>query len=265
MNKAFVDRVFKLLASRAPAFVYGYGSSIGRIAASLQQRGACLPRDSGLLCVQYTADHMSPAEKGAARDVFGAPVISDYGASEAPGIAAECPNGYLHISVDVYKVEIIDKRGAVLPEGQSGDLVVTSMHNRAMPLIRYRVGDVGKLLPGTCGCGSALPRMKLEIGKSIDTITTSFASEVSAHYLDYINIHLMKRGLHGIAQFKLYQNGIDDFLLHVVRGSGDLDQSVEVFVELLQERLGRVNVRVEELGEIPLEPTGKHRYFVRNV
>jgi phenylacetate-CoA ligase len=190
------------------------------------------------------------------------PLISDYGASEAPGIAEECASGRLHVSIDCYKVEVVNAHGEVLPEGTIGDLVITSLHNRTMPLIRYRIGDVGRLVPGQCECGSPFPQMELVVGKSVDLITTSYADKVSAHYLDYINIDLMKRGLYGIEQFKLYQHNRDEFELHVVHGKGDLNKSAAEFLVLLRDRLGPVDVTLEVLGEIPLEATGKHRYFV---
>ncbi|MGE0087304.1 MAG: phenylacetate--CoA ligase family protein [Desulfococcaceae bacterium] len=86
-----------------------------------------------------------------------------YGLSEVPGpaIAFECPaHEGLHINEDHFLPEIIDPRtGEVLPLGQSGELVLTTLQTRAFPLIRFRTGDGARLREGRCSCGSSLVRM----------------------------------------------------------------------------------------------------------
>lgn len=87
-----------------------------------------------------------------------------YGLSEivGPGVAAECEeqNG-LHVFEDHFFPEIIDpESGTVLPDGEEGELVLTTLSKEAMPLIRYRTGDITKLLPEPCGCGRTLRKIQ---------------------------------------------------------------------------------------------------------
>ncbi len=87
-----------------------------------------------------------------------------YGLSEiiGPGVAVECEerNG-LHIFEDHFYPEIVDPdTGAVLPEGEEGELVLTTLSKLAMPMIRYRTRDITALLPGRCPCGRTLRRMR---------------------------------------------------------------------------------------------------------
>lgn len=101
--------------------------------------------------------------------------IGNYGVSElsGPGIAAECPvkNG-LHISEDHFLPEIIDPAtGTVLPAGQEGELVLTTLTREAFPLIRYRTGDITSLDPSPCKCGRTLVRMK-NVTSRTDSIIT---------------------------------------------------------------------------------------------
>ena len=87
-----------------------------------------------------------------------------YGLSEivGPGVAAECEEQHgLHIFEDHFFPEIIDpESGAVLPDGEEGELVLTTLSKEAMPLIRYRTGDITRLLPDPCGCGRTLRRIQ---------------------------------------------------------------------------------------------------------
>ena len=101
--------------------------------------------------------------------------IDIYGLSEiiGPGVSTECieaQNG-LHINEDHFYPEIIDpKTGEQLPYGREGELVVTSMSREAMPLIRYRTGDITTLNPEPCSCGRTLVRMNRVRGRADDML-----------------------------------------------------------------------------------------------
>jgi phenylacetate-CoA ligase len=94
-----------------------------------------------------------------------------YGLSEiiGPGVAIECPqHDGLHIFEDHFYPEIIDpETGRVLPDGEEGELVLTTLSKWAMPMIRYRTRDITALVPGTCPCGRTLRRMR-RIGRRSD-------------------------------------------------------------------------------------------------
>ncbi len=89
-----------------------------------------------------------------------------------PGVAFECllQNG-LHLWEDHFYPEIIDPvSGRVLPEGEEGELVLTTLKREAMPLIRYRTGDLTRLLPGECACGRTHRRIERIKGRSDDML-----------------------------------------------------------------------------------------------
>ncbi|WPZ31537.1 hypothetical protein T8A63_19595 (plasmid) [Sulfitobacter sp. OXR-159] len=262
LDEPFLSEVAAGIGYHQPKVIYGYGSSLAALGRYLFERSPLVAPSKERLLVQYTADHLGAADSKILEESLGSMVVSDYGASEAPGIAFECPEGHLHISVDCYKIEFLDQEGNEVPEGEIGDIVVTSLHNRAMPLIRYRIGDLGGPINGSCSCGNTMPRMRLAVGKSIDTINTSFVKGVSSHYLDYINIELMRRGDDGIAQFKVIQDGTDKFRLMVVARKKGSAVDLGNFIHLLRDKIGPVEVNTELVQEIPREASGKHRYFV---
>ena len=100
---------------------------------------------------------------------FGIPFMTLYGAVEiSPFFASECEarNG-MHINADQGILEVIDpETGLPLPEGEEGEIVVTMFQREAMPLIRYRVGDIGSIMPyELCPCGRTSPRMSYVKGR----------------------------------------------------------------------------------------------------
>jgi len=100
--------------------------------------------------------------------------IDIYGLSEiiGPGVAVECQeqNG-LHVMEDHFLMEIIDPETVeVLPEGERGELVFTSLTKEALPIIRYRTGDITRILPGACACGRTLRRIGRIEGRSDDML-----------------------------------------------------------------------------------------------
>lgn len=104
--------------------------------------------------------------------MFGVKAYNSFGLSEmnGPGVAFECPwqNG-LHIWEDAYIVEIIDPDTLEpVPEGEYGELVMTTLDREANPLIRYRTRDITRIIPGECPCGRTHRRIDRITGRSDD-------------------------------------------------------------------------------------------------
>jgi phenylacetate-CoA ligase len=98
----------------------------------------------------------------------------NYGLSEVmgPGVAGEClERSGLHLNEDHFIAEVIDpENGRPLPLGESGELVLTTVTREAMPLIRYRTGDITRLYPDQCSCGRTLLKMDKVTGRTDDMI-----------------------------------------------------------------------------------------------
>lgn len=105
-------------------------------------------------------------------DFYGIKVYNSYGLSEmnGPGVAFECPcQDGLHVWEDAYLVEIIDPDTLEpVPDGQYGELVMTTLKREAMPILRYRTGDLTRMLPGVCGCGRVHRRIDRIRGRCDD-------------------------------------------------------------------------------------------------
>lgn len=122
-------------------------------------------RELRLMAVCTHSEPMSADEQKHLESRFGCPVRTNYYCNEVWAIAAECREGTLHQFPDNAVLEVVDDDGAPVPEGEPGQVLVTSLHNYVQPFIRYRLGDrVAWDVPGKgCGCGLELPPlMRLE-------------------------------------------------------------------------------------------------------
>ena len=116
---------------------------------------------TGEVCLQR--DRESIAE------YFGVPVADGYGSRDGGFIAHECPHGSMHITAENVVVEVFDGDRPV-EGGASGEIVVTHLDAYAMPLVRYRTGDVGRLRSGRCACGRGLPVLDCVDGRIADML-----------------------------------------------------------------------------------------------
>ena len=128
------------------------------------------PRRSSLKLGSFGAEPWTNAMRDELEDAFDIDALDSYGLSEVigPGVAGECveTKDGLHIWEDHFYPEIVDpKTGAVKPDGEFGELVLTSLTKEAMPVIRYRTGDLTRLLPGTA---RSMRRMEKISGRSDD-------------------------------------------------------------------------------------------------
>lgn len=151
-----VDECLEQLHSSGASCIVGPPAHVNLLACSWEARN--LPADqvrSVLLCW----DSIPEAVAARAQRAFGCRVFRHWGMIETGlGGAVECePGAGMHLrETDVY-LEIVDPlTGRLLPDGEMGEMIVSTPLRRGMPLIRYRTGDLGRILPGQCSCGSPL-------------------------------------------------------------------------------------------------------------
>jgi phenylacetate-CoA ligase len=124
----------------------------------------------------FGAEIWSDATRDAIENAFNIKALNIFGLSEmmGPGIAMECLEGRrgMHIFEDHFIVETINpETGEALPEGEEGELVFTSLTREAFPLVRYRSGDISRLIPEPCRCGRTHIRMDRVLKRSDDMLT----------------------------------------------------------------------------------------------
>ncbi len=144
------------------------------IGESMREQGID-PRTVGVAYGLFGAEPWTEAMRAQIEALWGCVAVDFYGLSEmiGPGVATECAEARdgLHINEDHFLPEIVDPgTGAPLAEGQEGELVLTTLTREALPLIRYRTGDVGRLDASPCRCGRTTVRMARVKGRTDDML-----------------------------------------------------------------------------------------------
>ncbi len=146
-----MDATIKALRSRDTKFLRGYSQALYQLAEYAISRG--FAGDFPFLNVTIlTGESITAFQKGRIAAAFGCPVAEEYGANECGIIALECPEGSMHIQEENVIVEVLNK-GKPAAEGANGKIVITTLGNRAVPFIRYALGDIGAISSQPCPCG----------------------------------------------------------------------------------------------------------------
>ena len=246
----------KLLAAELldfrPDILYGLPSALCEIAGGVAQlRGALRPRrvfTSGELLVLSRREKLTSA--------FECPVLDVYGTSETKEIAFECTDGSLHINADVVLVEILGERGHRCEVGEEGEIVVTSLMNSAMPLIRFRTGDRGRLLPGRCSCGLPLRRLGVVTGRDVDMLQLTGGTRLSPYALT-----TAIENVPGVRRYQVVQTEEATLLVKVVLEGEAPAREVEDGVRTAVSAAagGRAAASVQFVDDLPKGPGGKVR------
>ncbi|MFG2631366.1 phenylacetate--CoA ligase family protein [Streptomyces sp. NPDC048473] len=113
---------------------------------------------------------LSPAKKRFLEELWSITLFPDYGSTETTTLGGACAYGTLHLWSDRFRFEVLDMAsGRCTPHG-TGELVVTSYHRRAMPIVRYRMGDIVTVTDASCPCGSDRPQVRVH-GREADRFT----------------------------------------------------------------------------------------------
>ena len=180
--------------------------------------------------------------------VFTARTFDLYASAEAGLVSWECPhgNGY-HINAEAVVVEVVDEHGRPVPPGEIGELVVTNLWNHTTPVIRYRTGDVGRVIAESCPCGVTLPVMDQVAGRRNDQIQLQDGGRISP--LRLLLVHYFDReSLAEIRRYRIVQREIDDFLVEVEWRDDRREAMAELIQPALSAVLGtRVSVEVRDV------------------
>ena len=167
-------RQLKFFTDFGTTVVHAIPSYAGRLYEVMCQQGIDPRRDTKLRTLVIGAEPHSEDTRRRIEEMLGVKAYNSFGMSEmcGPGVAFECPeqNG-MHIWEDYYIVEIVDPDTLEpVPDGEVGELVLTTINREAMPLLRYRTRDLTRILPGECPCGRVHKRLDRMKGRSDDMI-----------------------------------------------------------------------------------------------
>lgn len=233
------------IARYRPALLQGYATILAAVARHVIERR--LPMPASLRGIYSTAEVLGDSERALIEQAFNCKVFNQYGSREIPNIACECRHGNMHVFTDM-----------VWLESHDGRLLVTSLTNRLMPMIRYENGDYGELLAGECGCGSPFPLMKMGMCRQNDLIRTPAGTRIHPSYFNRL-----LAGLPGIGQFQVIQEMPERLVLNIVAPAAHAPAlHARLQAAVCRDLDARMTLELNCVAEIERTASGKHRFVI---
>jgi len=255
MSEKQMERFARKLCQFKPKMITAYASAAYLLARYLKHRGIENLRPGAVVS---QAHKLFSEHKRLIREVFNCEVFDFYGSIEVLSMAAECPEhtGY-HILTPNVILEFIRDNRPVSP-GEVGKIVVTDLHNYAMPFIRYENGDLGVPLNERCPCGRGLPLLKEITGRISDMIIGSGGKYTSGHF--FINFFRFKPW---IKQFQVRQDINRNVTISIVPGAEPEERDLETVRATIQKELGEeIKVDILLVKSIHTTKSGKYRFTI---
>jgi phenylacetate-CoA ligase len=253
-----IDAQLDWLSQHAPAYLLTYPSNLRGLLDRAAARGMGFP---GLREVRTIAETVDPELRASCRQSWGVPLVDIYSANEAGYIALQCPeSGHYHIQAEHVLVELLREDGSPCLPGEVGRVVLTLLHNFAMPLIRYEIGDYAEA-GGPCACGRGLPVIRRIMGRRRNLLVMpdgskhwpSFPSEKWSHVAPIRQLQMIQRSPAHIDVRIVAQRALT---------AGEKNRLMELLRTSLRYPYG---MKVDELSWIPRQPGGKYEEFICEV
>lgn len=235
-------------------WITGYGSAIAALAESAMAAGAePLPLRAAIV----SGDTLSAGMRSSIEAFFQCKCFDNYGQSEGVCGANECPEGHMHVIPAAGVIEVLREDGSPCKPGEVGEIVATTLLNDAMPLVRYRIGDYAAWAQDqSCSCGDPNPIIVSLEGRVDDYLVTPDGRKIGRLST------AMKRSP-TIHSAQIVQDQPGHAYLLVRPSEGYRPEHASAVRDDILERIGRFDLDVVEVQEIPKTPQGKSTLVVR--
>lgn len=261
-NQGDVDAVLRDLEGKGVRHLVGYATSLFLLAQAMAKRGIANP---GVRSILSTGDSLLPTYRRRIEEVFGVGVVDYYGAGgEGFHLASQCEErGLYHLHPENAVIELL-RDGRPARPGELGEIVVTQLDNRAMPLVRYGTQDVAVMAEAgaTCPCGRQMPLIKGVQGRVPDIVMAPDGSALVVHFFT-----ILFEYLEGIEQFQIVQDEPDRIVASIVRRPDYDAAKVEEKVrhDVAEVTRGTLGVDFHYPDHIPTAQSNKRRLVISNL
>ncbi len=254
------EEQLSILEKIKPRIIYGFPTTLMVMAKIIEKNRTKYVRIRPRFIISH-AETLFEDSRNYIEFVFGCPVYNEYGTTEFVRMAWECKERKgLHIDVDSVILEIL-KDGRPCQPGETGEIVLTGLHNYAMPLIRYRIGDIGSMSDAKCPCGRGLPLLKTIEGRDDSFLTLPSDKILSPRHI----VPLVEK-FPQITEFRLVQEEKTKIVLYIVDNPSITGQVIGgVRNELYKLIEKEVDLRVEKVDRLDKTQRGKMQAIVSKV
>ena len=244
-------------------YINGYTSSIVQLAKYLNQENIILNTICPTLkaCV-VTSEMLFDDDKKLMETQFGVPVVNEYGASELDLIAFQNPNDEWQVNSETLFVEILDADNNILPKGEEGRIVITSLYNKAHPFIRYDIGDIGILSKK-----STLKKPILEklIGRTNDIAILPSGKKAAGLTFYYITKSIIEDD-GNVKEFIIEQRTKSHFVIQYASASTLSEEKRNTIKKEMENYLENgLDITFERLDKLQRSKSGKLKQFTSHL
>ena len=253
-----VDEQLRWLKKRQPEWLITYPSNLAALAERAREKEINLP---ALKYLSTLGEVVTPRLRALCREVWGLRIADNYSCKEVNTIAMQCPDhDHYHVQSERQLVEVLDAQGRPCKPGEIGRVVVTDLHNYAMPFLRYELGDYAEL-GEPCPCGRTLPVLKQILGRTRNMLVLPSGEKLWPSF-----IISEWAALGPISQLQAIQNSLTDIEVRVVL-NGTMEPPAEAnLLETIGRDLGgKFNINLTYVDDIPRSSNGKFEDFVSNI
>lgn len=249
-----IARQFDWLLENEPDYLLTYPTNLAALVRHSRERGE---RIAGLRQVATMSEVLDPETREECERDWGVPVIESYSAKEVGTIALQCPeHGNLHVQSESLLVEILDEAGRACRPGEIGRVVISDLHNLAMPLIRYEIGDYAEA-GEPCSCGRGLPTLRRVLGRTRNRVRLPSGEYIWPRF----GANQVSR-IAPVLQSQLVQTGESEILVNLVVEGPLTGEQEAALTKMYQKSLGYpFDLKFIYLNEIPRSASGKFEDF----
>ena len=224
-------------------------------ASFLEQKGIDPRKDLTVRKAFVGAEPHTEETRRCIERIFGCDVYNSYGLTElnGPGVACECEcKAGMHLWEDNYILEIINPAtGEPLPDGQTGELVLTTLKREAMPILRYRTRDITSIVPEPCDCGRTHRRLVRFTGRSDDMLIIRGVN-VFPQQIERVLMSFPQMG----RNYLIIVEGLDDLVIKVELAPAAFDGQVDHLEALRQQMIEKLRAEIWIRPKVDLVPAG---------
>lgn len=260
MSDQDTKNYIKILNRKKPTLIRAYVQSIYEMATFAKKNKIKVEPQKAIHSAAGTLYDFMREE---IEDVFGCKVFNHYGSREVGPIASECSaHDGLHIMTDHTLVEVVNEDGELCQPGEEGEIVVTTLNNYSMPLIRYKIGDVGIMQEHKeCSCGCTYPKLKKVTGRSTDIFKSKEGKKIYGAYFTHLFYFI-----DGIKAFQVIQEELEKIVVKIVKKGEINDADLEEIEKKIKNVMGeKCEIVFKFVEDIPKTKTGKMIYTISKV
>ncbi|MBW2937237.1 phenylacetate--CoA ligase family protein [Aureisphaera sp. CAU 1614] len=255
-----LEQFLKAFQKKKFDYINGYTSSVVLFAKFLQKKGIVLTSICPTIkyCI-VTSEMLYESDKKLMEQVFGVPVVNEFGASELDLIAFTNKKDEFIVNSETLFVEILDEDNAQVPHGKSGRIVITSLYNKAHPMIRYDIGDTGRLSEKST---FKKPILQELIGRTNDVAKLPSGKTVPGLTFYYVTKSVIEDD-GNVKEFVIEQHALDRFKIIYTSERGLTASEIETIKQALFKYLeAGLQLQFERVEVLDRSNRGKLKQFI---